>query len=153
MPIGGGLLSLTSQGQLYDTLLASHWNSDGPFHHHFVTVDPNEIYPISVKDRLTRRGVNMSRQLDPFYGFLSGGVFACPSHLRLHHCDGFSIGQRRCGWCFSGRINEQQPKPRGGNGDVTRHLLSEGIGDLVPGCGFEIKDLPAPDKLVLGCRL
>jgi TolB-like protein len=37
---------------------------------------------------------SMSRHLNSFCGLLSRRVFACPSHLRLHHCDSFGIGQR-----------------------------------------------------------
>jgi hypothetical protein len=41
----------------------------------------------------------------------------------------------------------------GGNGNVARHLLPEGIADLIASCGFEAENLPAPHKLVLSRRL
>ena len=53
--------------KLDDASLASHGNNDARrFYHHFVAVDPKEVYAISVEDRLTGCGIDMSGQLDAF---------------------------------------------------------------------------------------
>jgi len=137
--------------ELNDAGLTGHRNNDARrFHHHLVAVDSNKVYAIGVKDRLTGCCVNMSSQHDPICGLRSRGVFACPSHLRLHHYDSFSIGQRRCSWSLASGIHQQQPKPRRGNGHVACYLVPEWMCNLISSCSLEIEDLPTADKIVLG---
>jgi hypothetical protein len=73
-------------------------------------------------------------------------------YMRLHHCDRLSLGGRRIGWWFSCRVNKQQPKSIWSDRNVARHPLPRGKLTLSPVVALRLRNLPAPNKLVLSRR-